>query len=180
MIEYILLSSSYDYFTFISLWAFPAEKQVNRTFPTGEAIPFSHLVPDEIQRFHPSSPPFFFFSCAFSRRPRCVRWSVPTPSAAPEGSSAWASWDWRPAYWEKKKKIRRAVSGGGVMGYRENTRVETSNVSGDQRANMGRGRDKKKGMSLFPLEACLWISLISSVRQREANVTVIWGHVQYD
>lgn len=59
------------------------------------------------------------------------------------------------------------------MGYRENTRVETSNVSGDQRANMGRGRDKKKGMSLFPLEACLRISLISSVRQREANVTVI-------
>lgn len=74
---------------------------------------------------------------------------------------------------KKNKEIRQAVSGGGMMGYRENTRVETSNVSGDQRANMGRGRDKKKGMSLFPLEACLWISLISSVRQREANVTVI-------
>lgn len=56
---------------------------------------------------------------------------------------------------------------------KENTRVGTSNASGDQRANMGRGKDKKKRMSLFPLEACLWMSIISSVRKREVNVTVI-------
>lgn len=56
---------------------------------------------------------------------------------------------------------------------RENTQVETSNASGDQRANRGRGKNKKKRMSLFSLEACVWISLISSVRQTEANVTVI-------
>lgn len=67
--------------------------------------------------------------------------------------------------------IKWAGSDGGRE--RENTRVETSNASGDQQANMGRGKDKKKRMSLFPLEACQWISLISSARQREANVTVI-------
>lgn len=60
-------------------------------------------------------------------------------------------------FWGKKKKKKTVVRGG----------------SGDQRASMERRKDKKKRMSLRPPEACLWIGLISSVRQREANVTGI-------
>lgn len=61
---------------------------------------------------------------------------------------------------EKKKKGRR-----------REREYQSGNIKCKWRANMG--KDKKKRMSLFPLEACLWMSIISSVRQREVNVTVI-------